>query len=384
MTTTTNASAARRPNSDIRLIGGVLVALIVIVVLTLITGPGEDVPLSVHSSYPEGAMALRLWIERSGFEVHEITANPVQMGSEGTLFILDPDTPYTTVEATYLQNWVKSGHTLIVSGTPLVLDELLKPYNVSMQYAFSNNAISLNAPTLTTPPFDNANIRVRYYISTTRTDVVTHASANGSEVIVSFSEGQGQVWVIGAIYPFTNRGIQETANGRLIANLISTLPHDAVGFDEARHGFGTPSSISGWLFNTPPGWSILLALGLTLLYLGLRGRRFGQAVPIPEERLLREPVEYIRAMANLFRRSGQRTEMLKHYRAQFRRRLSERYNIDPRIDDVEMVKTITFRDPATNEAALRNLLADLSRTSISEAQLVTTASETDAWVRDNL
>jgi hypothetical protein len=214
--------------------------------------------------------------------------------------------------------------------------------------------------------------------------VVTHASADGNKVIVSFNEGQGQVWVIGAIYPFTNRGIQESANARLVANLVNTLSHRAVGFDEARHGFGTPSSISGWLFNTPPGWSILLALSLTLLYLALRGRRFGRAVPIPEERLLREPVEYIRAMANLFRRSGQRTEMLKHYRAQFRRRLSERYNLDPRLDDIEIVKTITFRDPTTDEAALRNLLSDLSRNSISEAQLVTTASEADDWVRNNL
>src|SRR5215470_14186689 len=116
-----------RADSDIRLIGGVLIALIVIVVLTLIVGPGQNIPLSVHSSYPSGAMALRLWIERSGYDVHEITANPIQMGSEGALFILEPDTTYTAAEATYIQNWVRAGHVLIVAGPPWTLNDLLKP-----------------------------------------------------------------------------------------------------------------------------------------------------------------------------------------------------------------------------------------------------------------
>lgn len=377
----TATSASYRPNSDIRLLGGVLLALIIIAVMTLIAGPGQSgPPLSVHNSEPDGAMALSLWVERSGFGVDEITEDPIQMGKERTLFILDPQTPYTAVEATYLRDWVRAGNTLIVTGEPDNVNDLLKPYSVSLDYAFSNDAVSLNAPTLISPPFDHARVQVRYFIDSTRTDLIAHASSGGM-VIVSFNEGKGQVWVLGGSYPFTNRGLQDNQNAKLVLNLINTLPNGSVGFDEARHGFGTAHSVTGWLFNTPPGWSILLALGLTLLYLALRGRRFGRVMSVPEERLRREPVEYIQAIANLFRRSGQRAEMLSHYRGQLRRRLAERYGIDPRLSDVETVKTIVFRDPRVDETALRKLLAGLSRKSVSESELVTAASDVDEWLR---
>ena len=382
---TASSSTIGRPNSDIRLLVGVLVALILIAVMTLIAGPGENGPaLSVHNSDPDGAMALRLWLERSGYAVHEITADPIQMGSEGTLFILAPETPYTPSEASYLRNWIRAGHMLIVAGDPDAVNELLKPYAVTVNVAFSRNPISLNAPTLITPPFDKSDMQVEYSVDTSRTDVVAHASTDRDLVIASFAEGRGQVWILGASYPFTNLGLQNSQNARLVLNLINNLPQGAVGFDEARHGFGTPHSLAAWLFNTPPGWSILLGIGLTLIYLAMRGRRFGHAVPIPEERLMREPVEYIQAMANLFRRSGQRVEMLKHYRAQLRRRLSERYKVDPHLDDMETVKTIIFRDPRVNETTLRKLLSDLSRKSVSEAELVATASDVDDWLRNML
>ena len=103
-----------------------------------------------------------------------------------------------------------------------------------------------------------------------------------------------------------------------------------------------------------------------MIFLALQGRRFGRAVPLPSDRLRREPVEYIQAMANLFRRSGQRAAILKHYRDQLRRRLTERYALDPHLDDIELVKTIVFRDPTVDEAALRGLLRRLSSKQINE------------------
>ena len=63
------------------------------------------------------------------------------------------------------------------------------------------------------------------------------------------------------------------------------------------------------LLTTPPGLGLVLAFGLTFVFLALRGRRFGRIVPLPDETLRREPVEYIQAMANLYRRSGQQILM---------------------------------------------------------------------------
>jgi len=69
----------------------VVVSLILIAVMTLLAGPGESgPPLSVHNSDPDGAMALRLWLERSGYAVHEITVEPIQMESEAHCSFLTP------------------------------------------------------------------------------------------------------------------------------------------------------------------------------------------------------------------------------------------------------------------------------------------------------
>jgi hypothetical protein len=237
-------------------------------------------------------------------------------------------------------------------------------------------------PTLTVPPVDKVRADPLYTVETKRADLVVHLAAQHKPVLVSFGEGQGTVLIAGAFRPFTNRGLSDPGSARLVLNLLSRVRQGAlIGFDEARHGFGEVQSLFGWLVGTAPGWGIILALALTMTYLAFRGRRFGRAVPLPSDRLRREPVEYIQAMANLFRRSGQRAEILKHYRGQLRRSLSERYALDPTLDDIEMVKTIVFRDPAVDEAALRGLLRRLASKQISEQVLVCAALEVDDWLR---
>jgi hypothetical protein len=191
------------------------------------------------------------------------------------------------------------------------------------------------------------------------------------------------VWVSGALRPFSNLGLHDPGSSRLMVNLLAGLPSGAViGFDEARHGFSeTPSSVMNWLVSVPPGWGILLALALTLVYLGLQGRRFGRALPLPDDRLRREPVEYIQAMANLFRRSGLRSEMLGHYRSQLRRRLTERYTVDPKLNDTELVKAVIYHEPSLDEAELRRVLKALSNPRPSESDLVSAALDVDTWLR---
>jgi hypothetical protein len=201
---------------------------------------------------------------------------------------------------------------------------------------------------------------------------------------VSASHGAGRVWVSGALRPFTNLGLQDPGSARLVANLLAGFPPTfTVGFDEAAHGYGDPASqsLSGWLFGAAPGWGIVLALVITMIFLATRGRRFGRAVPLPDERLRRESVEYIYAMATLFRRSGQRSEILRHYDDQLRRRLSERYAVDPKLEAIEFVKTVVYRDPTLHEAELRDLMKRLSQKKVSEPDLIRIASDVDQFLR---
>jgi hypothetical protein len=372
--------------TDNRVLAAAFVAIILVGVITILISPTPPAPtLSVRSPAPDGTMALSLWLEQSGYRVRQVLSNPIRFGDMGTLFVLHPLYPYSDEEALRIREWVEEGHTLIVAGNnPFVMNGLLEAFDVSMRYLPSATpSLSPALPTLNTPPVDVIEGGAAYVIDTARSDIVPHVTSGGDNVLISFRQGAGTVWVSGMTRPFTNQGLQDEGSARLILNFLADVPEGAtIGFDEARHGFQeASSSLSGWLVSSPAGWGILSALILTLTFLALRGRRFGQPVPIMEERLRREPVEYIQAMANLFRRSGQRSEMLKHYGDQLRRRLSERYAVDTRVSDDELVKMIAYRDANIDPATLRGLLGRLSQNKLSEQELLDIVIEVDNWLR---
>jgi hypothetical protein len=363
-----------------------LVGLVIIAILITLFAPTPDAPtLSVRSDKAEGAMALRLWLERSGYRTGEMLSDPVVLDDQDAHFILNPLVAYTETEANQMKEWVRDGHTLIVAGSPSLIDSLTKAFNVKQNYIYKDipdKILTQAQPILLQPPVDSAEARPGYSFSTTRTDVIVYAYTNDEPSLISIREGRGMVWFSGSLYMFSNRALHDPNNAAFVLNMLSTVPRAAmVTFDEARHGFGSTNSLQAWLFNTPSGWGVLLIIVLTMTFLAMRGRRFGRAVPLPDDRLRREPVEYIQAMATLFRRSGQRGEMLTHYRAQLRRRLTERFAIDPNLSDVELVKTAAFRDPTLDAAQLRDLLARLAKPRISEAELIAAAADVDRWLK---
>jgi hypothetical protein len=371
---------------DARILVASLVVLVILAAISVVVAPAPEAPpLSVRSADRDGAMALQMWLRRSGYDVREVLSYN-QLETIDVLFVLEPLLfIYTGEEAQLLQSWVEEGHTLIIAGTPLAVNALLAPYDLSLNFLpFSAQTLSPAAPSLVNPPFSAVRAEAVSVVETVRADVVSHLFSVDLPVLVSASHGAGRVWVSGALRPFTNLGLQDPGSARLVANLLAGFPPTfTVGFDEAAHGYGDPASqsLSGWLFGAAPGWGIVLALVITMIFLATRGRRFGRAVPLPDERLRRESVEYIYAMATLFRRSGQRSEILRHYDDQLRRRLSERYAVDPKLEAIEFVKTVVYRDPTLHEAELRDLMKRLSQKKVSEPDLIRIASDVDQFLR---
>ncbi len=363
---------------------GVFALLIVVTVLTLPLS-GSAPALSVRSADPDGSMALDQWLAASGYPVEEVTSLSRQLDRLRLLFVLNPIIEVSEQDAAQLSAWVRQGNTLIIAGNPIFTDTLLHVFNARMDYLTQGSLkLSAAAPTLVDPPFDSARVEAVYSVVTERADVVVHQFSQGQPVLVSFSEGAGMVWLSGALRPFTNLGLSDPGNAHLLANLVAAVPRDSsVGFDEIVHGFGedTQQSLSAWLFGTSPGWAILIGFAGIMIYLALRGRRFGRALPLPEQQVRRDTREYIQAIATLFRRSGQRGEIVKHYDQQLRRRLSERYAVDPNLEAPALVKAVAERDPALDSQALAGVLNDLGRQNVSEQELVATAASVDRWLR---
>jgi hypothetical protein len=376
----------RNLGADTKILLGSLVLIAALSIITVLNAPAPNAPtLSIRSDKADGAMALQRWLQRSGYQVDEVLSLSKQLSTVQVLFVLEPSVSYSTSDIRLIRDWVRKGNTLIVTGTPFTVNDLLQPYDLSLdRRALETDPLPAAAPTLLHPSFAAAAVEVAYPISTERVEAVPHLFVSKLPVLISLPEEEGQVWVSGLPIPFTNRGIRDEGNAKIIANLLANVSSNAsIGFDEQAHGYGEEAALdfNGWLFSTPPGWGILLIVAITLLYLALRGRRFGRPVPLPDNRLRRESGEYIQAMATLFRRSGQRSEMLKHYESQLRRRLSERYALDPNLDANDLVKTVVYNDSSIDEVTFRDLLIRLRRTNISEAELVKTITDVDLFLK---
>jgi hypothetical protein len=373
--------------------GWLIVALIVIVITAVVlpretTEPPERT-VTVQSDKRSGAMALRLWLEALDYQMAVITGNRGNLADLDALFVLMPDYPYTPEDAAVVANWVAQGHTLIVANTDTTTNSLLAPYGVSLTGWSYGDTLSLTSPALSNPPFDAIEtIASVATISTRRSDVAIHlVSETGDPVAGSVFYGRGIVWIVGTVYPFTNEGLHESSSASLILNLLASVPEGAsIGFDETLNlPAQQPEAAGGltnWLVTSRAGWSIAAAAALIMGFLLLRGRRFGQPVPIGEEHLRREPVEFIVAMAHLTRRAGHRAETLRQYRLELQRFLARRYGIDPTAPPDELIRFVALHDPALDTQALADLLRQLSRKSVSEQELVRLALAVHTWIGD--
>jgi hypothetical protein len=376
----------RKLGTDTKILLGSLVMIAILSVVTLLTAPAPEAPaLSVRSDKADGAMALQRWLQHSGYDVQEVLSLKEQLSDLDVLIVLEPSITYSDSNIHMIRDWVQQGNTLIVSGSPFSVNDLIQPYDLSLDYRIAEtDPLASAAPTLLNPVFDAAAVEIAYPINTVREDAVPQLFISNLPVLMDLPEQNGQIWLSGVPLIFTNRGIRDEGNAKLIANILATAQSDAViGFDEAAHGYGDEGGLdfNGWLFGTPPGWGILLAVAITMVYLALRGRRFGRAIPLQADRLQRESGEYIQAIATLFRRSGQRSEMLAHYETQLRRRLSERFALDPKLEPKQLVQVVIYHDPSIDEAAFRDLLARLRKPNPSEAELVKTVSDVDAFLK---
>ncbi|NDJ60708.1 MAG: DUF4350 domain-containing protein [Chloroflexi bacterium] len=362
-----------------------LVGIVVVAYVAALANPGVPPgPLSARSEQRNGVLALRLWLEESGYVVRTYT-DTVRLDDLDLLFVLNPPTPYTDVRAADVRKWIERGGQLILADASSRSRQLRSVLGIGFGgFSIDNTPNALTLPMLQSPTIERIPVRQYYEISTAPERAVVHLADESRAILLSFAVGSGLVWVSGTSYPFTNMGLQSGDSPALILNMLAGIPPGAViGFDEVLQ-LENPPTLLAWLFNSPPGLGIMLSFALTMTFLALRGRRFGRAVPLPEDRLLRDPVEYIQAIANLYRRSGQRAVILAHYKAQLKRQLCERYGLRPTMSDDALIETIASRNPATDVAELRDLFRRLSAERVSEQELVSAALAMDAWLRENI
>jgi hypothetical protein len=354
---------------------------------------GEALPaLTTHSSAPDGARALALWLEALGYPVHRIEGASFRLDPGGRdassrdarlLFVLSPQYSFNPSEVERVDNWVEAGGTLILATDRWFADPLLEHFDLDIGFLDDRVQEAEPAqPLLLDPPWTQARVQAEHYLVTARDDVVVHVTADGRPVLLSFAHGAGRVFVAATAFPFTNVGLRDKGNARLVHNLaVSAGVGAQVAFDEFHHGYQTARTLYTWLRSTAQGRSLIYAALVVFLYLLIGGRRFGRPLPLPRTTARRAPVEHIQALANLFRRGGERAAILHHYHDQLKRGLAYPYRLDPALDDADFVARLGAFRPDLDQAALSKLLGETSQKRVSEGELIRLAKEVDSWTK---
>jgi hypothetical protein len=375
-----------------------LVALLVIVTagVALLTPREEEAPppLASFSNAPEGARALKLWVEELGYSVYEASLRRYTIPATTQLvFLLEPTEFISDAEWNGLDEWVDEGGTLILAGEGLYANFAADHYEFSLNYTRTLTLTAqtplLAAPVLTAP----LAFQTSAYYTTARTDFLTLAATEAGPVIVTFPRGQGRVILSATPFLFCNAALKEPGNGELVLNLIGLAGGGNVRwawFDEWHHGIRPETAgqaaqqwgPQAWLTRQPAGQAMLYIAAVLFVALFLRGRRFGRPVPLPHELHRRAPLEYITAIANLNRRAGLRAVVLSQYHHRLKRELGHRYRLDPALPDDEYVHALTKFNPNLDAAQLRALLAKLRKRSVSENELLQAAAEAAEWLKE--
>jgi hypothetical protein len=117
-----------------------------------------------------------------------------------------------------------------------------------------------------------------------------------------------------------------------------------------------------------------------LIVLFLQGRGFGRPVPLPQEIKRRGALEHVTGVANLSRRAAHRSAVMMHYHQQIKRKLGQRYRLDPNMDDKEYVQSLSGYNLSLNKDELLGLLSRLRRKDVGESEMVLLAAEASKWI----
>jgi hypothetical protein len=345
-------------------------------------------PLTSFSNQPDGARALWLWLDALGYQPSDrVRATFVIPDDTALLLLLEPQTLVDDGEWETIDGWVDAGGTLLVAGRSLGATFAFTHYDFQRVGLDGEGLGTVQSPLLASPPLPALPaLDDIFALQTERTDFVTHLALAGQPQWVSFAQGDGRVILGINSKPLTNEGLKELGNAEWLLNMLSgTAPGATVWFDEWHHGVRPETNDWPgpwlWLQTTAAGRGILFVAGLIFVTLLLRGWPFGRPVPLPQDLHRRPPLEYITAVANLSRQAGHKTAVLQDYHDRLKRHLAQPYRLNPALPDAEFIESLVGYKANLDEPALRSLLARLSRSNVSESELVQLAAEVAQWMK---
>jgi hypothetical protein len=373
---------------DTKLAIGILVLLVAVTIFAAVQKKSQQQYPTLSSISPaqDGALALKLWVKDLHYGVDETVLDSFTLPRDASiLFVLEPMLP-AEQELKAIDDWVKEGGTLIAIGEQYGMYTLVDHFDFDFSYlADQAGEADVETPLVESPVVPALkNLGVRVGLHSNRNDYVVLATNKGEPVLVSFDHGKGRV-ILGTLpAAFTNAGLKQAGNAELVLNILALAKSKGtIWFDEWHHGQRSQEQVLGpgeFLRRTPIGHALLFSVLVVFLGLFIQGRGFGRPVPLPQDVKRRGALEHVTGIANLSRRASHRPAVMMQYHQQIKRKLGQRYRLDPSMDDREYVDALAAYNPSLDKDKLLNLLQRLKNKNISEAEMVHLAAEAAGWI----
>jgi hypothetical protein len=332
----------------------VVAGLFLVMLIGLIVIPPADerqAPLTVYSAEPGGAKALRLWLEALNYPVTTIEGDRYTIGRDvRTVLLLAPTQQIGSAALDELERWTRQGGRLVIGTDSVAIggrlqlptvgsqtDEVLRRFGLALRPIVGVTSAIPAEPGRIDPA------------------IQTVAVTPSFEIILGDRADDARPLLVGrdpkddARRPILAASVHDEASARLALSLIGPAGRGQVAFDELHHGFGALDRrhIYALLLEQSWGRAALLAAGLVLIFLLLRGRRLGRPVPVFLDRG-RSLGELVTSQASLFRAGGKRAFLAEHLAQQLRRDLTQELGLpsDASDDEIAARASAMGRDPA--------------------------------------
>jgi hypothetical protein len=365
-------------------IGIAIVALFAIVLVSVRPARSESDLIPTYSSTdagPGGVLALRRWLAGVGFETRSLQGVRFEVPVDvDVTFAIGPFEAWSPEDAQVLYRWVEHGGVAIVASDRSIFDEaLFAAFGVALEGRPAAPIGGEISPALDAPPFRDLSTGTARAL---RLDAAAAVLVGDAEraIVAERRIGSGRVYLSSAPDMLANKNIGAAQNDRLVLNMLQgARPGSVVAFDEFHHGAHTEPTLFGLFTETAPGRAFLFVGAAVFLYIALRGRRFGAALPL-QERPPRSSLDYVRSFAGLLRRAGARELAGDRLGRVYRRRLARVGGVRATASDDEVAAALARSDPS-RASLTRELLARLERP-VSDNDLLATVERANRVVEE--
>ncbi len=294
--------------------------LIVYVLLALETARKSEtgpVRRTTYSADAGGYKALYVWLKDLGVPVKRWERSFNDLPQEASvLLIAQPELTLGTGEMKALKNWVTDGGSLILAIQPpnIILGHFGLTTSLSEQNEFKYEKEHQGRIFFQPGPYTQGvrSIKCDSYMGfdSDRPEMIFHARDKQAGIVAVSSEGKGHVIAVSDPEIFSNVSLKEADHSRLALNLL--LVHQETGsilVDEYHHGYGRATSFFEHLGKSKAMGPLVQGLIILIILWAALGRRFGLPHPVEKEHR-RSSMQYVRAMAQLFMRTGARIHAL--------------------------------------------------------------------------